>query len=224
MFVLSGYTAALIGFPSVLAARSGMRRDPLLELQQTQSIPYRQYRGAGLARRPHAGLTCSPSRSETHPEVQELADAVAQYNLGIMYHEDRGVAQNYAVAIKWFRLAAEQDRADAQFRLGIMYRDGVGVPQDYVQAYMWFNLAVSQFPPSERQNRDIAVKDRDLTASKMTRAQIAEAQKLTRGRAPSTARSVWVEVSLKKIGGTFVVPVEVTGAITLDERLRKGSQ
>jgi uncharacterized protein len=43
---------------------------------------------------------------------------------------------------------------------------------------MWFNLTASQFPASEKENRDSAVKLRDFVASKMTLAQIAEAQKL----------------------------------------------
>ncbi len=52
------------------------------------------------------------------------------------------------------------------------------VPQDYVQAHMWFNLAASSFPPGE--DHDIAVKNRDNVAKRMTPAQIAEAEKLAR--------------------------------------------
>jgi TPR repeat protein len=58
-----------------------------------------------------------------------------------------------------------------------MYSDGHGVPQDYVLAHMWFNLAASQ---SEAKDRDRAAKARDFTATKMTPAQLAEAQKLAR--------------------------------------------
>ncbi len=59
-----------------------------------------------------------------------------------------------------------------------MYGKGLGVPQDYVQAHMRFNLAASSFPPGE--NRDKAVKNRDIVAKRMTPAQISEAQKLAR--------------------------------------------
>jgi len=55
--------------------------------------------------------------------------------------------------------------------------DGQGVPQDYVQAHMWLNLAASQFPSSEKENCEIAVKDRDLIASKMTPKGISERTK-----------------------------------------------
>ncbi len=112
--------------------------------------------------------------------LAEQGLAEAQSNLGIMYRKGRGVAQDYAEAVKWFRLAAEQGNAEAQSILGAMYREGQGVPQDYVQAHMWFNLAASRFSASETEARDDAVKDRDIIASKMTPAQIAEAQKLAR--------------------------------------------
>ena len=43
---------------------------------------------------------------------------------------------------------------------------------------MWFNLAASRYPPGE--DRDKAVKNRDIAAKGMTPAQIFEAQKLAR--------------------------------------------
>ena len=45
--------------------------------------------------------------------------------------------------------------------------------QDYVQAYMWFNVASVN-------GIDEAIRNRDLAASKMTPAQVSEAQRLTR--------------------------------------------
>ena len=106
--------------------------------------------------------------------------ARAQYDLGVMYAKGQGVGQDDAEAVKWYRLAAEQGNAAAQYNLGIRYAKGRGVPQDYVQALMWFNLAASRFPASEAKSRDQAVENRDIAASKMTPAQIAEAQKLAR--------------------------------------------
>jgi TPR repeat protein len=68
------------------------------------------------------------------------------------------------------RMAAAGD-ARAQSNLGLMYGNGTGVAQDYVQAHKWFNLGATSGDTS-------AVKNRDLVASKMTPAQIAEAQRL----------------------------------------------
>jgi len=77
---------------------------------------------------------------------------------------------------------------EAQYNLGVMYKNGPGLPQDYVQAHMWFNLAASQFPAWEKDKRGDAVKARDYLASKMTPAQIAEAQKLAREWEPKPER------------------------------------
>ncbi len=114
--------------------------------------------------------------------LAERGDAKAQYGLGVMYLNGQGVPQDSAEVVKWHRKAAEQGHAVAQNNLGVMYGKGHGVPQDYVQAHMWFDLAASRFPPGE--GRDIAVKNRDIAAEKMTPAQISEAQKLARGWRP----------------------------------------
>ena len=51
---------------------------------------------------------------------------------------------DFAAAVKWFTLAAEQGDADAQFNLGMVYWDGEGVSQDIKAAMKWFTLAAEQ--------------------------------------------------------------------------------
>ncbi|MFL5072233.1 MAG: SEL1-like repeat protein, partial [Xanthobacteraceae bacterium] len=68
----------------------------------------------------------------------------------------------------------------AQYNLGLLYAKGEGVEQDNAMAHMWFNLAVAQFPAADARNRTAAVNSRDVVANKLTREQIAEAQKLAR--------------------------------------------
>ena len=51
----------------------------------------------------------------------------AQSILGVMYANGRGVPQDYAEAVKWYRLAADQGDAEAQHNLGVMYASGEGV-------------------------------------------------------------------------------------------------
>ena len=118
----------------------------------------------------------------------EQGDAGGQNNLGYMYDTGQGVPQDYVEAVKWYSLAADQGNAEAQSNLGVMYRDGKGVPQDYVQAHMWFDLAsVADPAPDNLIEPDDLIdwgenskKYRDSIAAKMTRAQIAEAQRLAR--------------------------------------------
>ena len=42
----------------------------------------------------------------------------------VMYDNGKGVPQDYAEAVKWYRLAAEQGYARAQYNLGLMYDNG----------------------------------------------------------------------------------------------------
>src|SRR5687767_13348590 len=53
--------------------------------------------------------------------------AAAQYNLGWMYAQGRGVVQNDIAAVEWFRRSADQGLAPAQHYLGVMYEQGRGV-------------------------------------------------------------------------------------------------
>lgn len=70
--------------------------------------------------------------------------ADAQAILGLMYLEGKGVETNYAEAMKWFRLAADQELADAQYALGVMYAKGLGVAKDEGLAFKWYRLAADQ--------------------------------------------------------------------------------
>jgi TPR repeat protein len=65
----------------------------------------------------------------------------AQYMLGLMYEEGQGISQDHKEAVKWYRLAAEQDTSEAQFKLGKKYHEGRGVPQNYEVAVKWYQLA-----------------------------------------------------------------------------------
>ena len=71
------------------------------------------------------------------------------------------------------RNAADQGFAQAQYNLGGMYARGFGVPADDVLAYMWLNLAAAQGNEDAQENKDIV-------EQRMTREQIAEAQRLSR--------------------------------------------
>ena len=89
--------------------------------------------------------------------------------------------QDYAAAMRWFRLAADQGDANSQNNLGLMYAQGQGVAQDYVLAHTWFNLSATQ-------GHQQAISNLDITVRRMTPAQIAEAQKLAREWKPKPER------------------------------------
>ena len=76
--------------------------------------------------------------------LAEQGDARAQYSVGWMYENGRGVPHDYGQALDWLRKAADQGFAEAQFETGVMYAHGEGVPQDYAQALVWFRRAADQ--------------------------------------------------------------------------------
>ena len=61
-----------------------------------------------------------PDFKETF-QVAKQGNAKAQYNLGGMYYNGKGVRKDYAQAVQWYRKAAEQGHAKAQLNLGLMY-------------------------------------------------------------------------------------------------------
>jgi TPR repeat protein len=76
--------------------------------------------------------------------LAEQGDAKTQFNLGIMYANGVGVAENDIEAVKWYHKAAEQGYADAQASLGFMFDNGEGVPVNDAQAVKWYRKAAVQ--------------------------------------------------------------------------------
>jgi hypothetical protein len=147
--------------------------------------------------------------------LAEQGDALAQYNLGVLYRKGRGVPQDDVQARQWYAKAAAQGQAKAQYNLGTLYYNGKGVPKDYKQALRWFRLAADQGEAVAQTKIAIMYEDaqgvphdlvqaytwyslaitsgdkpatllRNLLTDKMTPAQIAEAQKLAREWKPTT--------------------------------------
>lgn len=109
-------------------------------------------------------------------KMAEQGDAKAQYALGTMYRDGRGVAQDYAQAAQWWRKSAERGLIDAQYALGNMYAGGSGIARDNIQAYMWYSIAASQ--TGGEWLHAIAGSNRDALVARMTPADIFKAQQL----------------------------------------------
>lgn len=74
----------------------------------------------------------------------EHGDSRAQYELGRLLFEGRGVSQDYRESARWYRTAADQGYAPAQSSLGSMYERGLGISQDYSEALKWYRKAADQ--------------------------------------------------------------------------------
>jgi TPR repeat protein len=124
---------------------------------------------------------------------------------------------DFATALRFFHLLADQGNALAQFNLGFMYSNGRGVTQNDAEAVKWYRLAADQndslaqsnlgdmyangrgvprdyvraqmwFNLSAEGGNQTAVMNRDTNAQRMTPAQIAEAQKLAHEWRPKRKR------------------------------------
>lgn len=92
----------------------------------------------------------------------------AQFYLGSMYYDGKGVQQDHAMEAKWIRRSADQGFAWAQNMLGRMYTVGRGVEPDAIQAHMWYDLAAGQ-------GLTYAYRARQRLAEYMTDEEISEA-------------------------------------------------
>jgi clan AA aspartic protease (TIGR02281 family) len=164
-------------------------------------------------------------------KAAEQGNDLGQDSLGLLYESGLGVRQSYAEAIKWTLKAARQGNWSAQARMADYYKLGLGVPQNYILAYMWQSVAEQN--PIYDAKRELE----EVLEPHMTMSQIAEAQDLaqqcieshyedcpaTRQRVASPKLSQ-VTVPLKVSGGgTFLVPVEINGRLTLDFTLDTGA-
>ncbi len=107
----------------------------------------------------------------------EKGNASGQYQLGTLYTKGQGVPQDYAEALKWRTLAAENGNVMAMQALGATFeQEGYGTPPDLVRAYMWWSLAAT----AGGKDAAFCASSRDELATKMTRAQIDQARELIR--------------------------------------------
>ena len=122
--------------------------------------------------------------AEAYHDLRPLAEqghAGAQNLLADMYASGHGVQRDYVESLRWLRVAAEGGDADAQFSLGDMYTVNLYTPlprlsrMDFVQGYKWMTLAAEN-------GHTMAPFLRHGMASRMTSAQIVEAENLARAR------------------------------------------
>ena len=66
------------------------------------------------------------------------------YRRGIRYADGDGVAQDYAMAARAYRTAAEMGHIGAQYNQAYLYEQGLGVAEDAAMAASWYRRAAEQ--------------------------------------------------------------------------------
>jgi len=141
--------------------------------------------GIGAAPVAHADAlaqgTAAYSRGDYVRAAQELSPLAQRGNakalglIGFLYEHGFGEPQDYDVAADFYSRGAVQGNPFAQAMLGLMYDKGHGVPLDFTLAYKWLNLAAAG---SQGRDQDNFARLRDAVASKMSKDEIAEGQRL----------------------------------------------
>jgi len=71
-----------------------------------------------------AQLQPNPEETATSLAARANAgDAKAQFTLGVLYSEGRGVPEDKSKSAEWFRKAADKGLAEAQYNLALQYDD-----------------------------------------------------------------------------------------------------
>jgi predicted aspartyl protease len=162
-------------------------------------------------------------------------DAIAQFNLGVIYQGGDGVPKDVEVAAQWYRKAAEQGYADAQYNLGWMYDAGEGMPRNASVAAKWYRKAAEQGNVEAQFSLASMYEDgkglaKDATLAvhwyrKAAEQGDASAQKKLDLLSESfeVERPEYFEVPLRKESGLFFVAVLINDKISLDFILDSGA-
>ncbi len=81
------------------------------------------------------------ARFEVLVPLAEGGDTQAQYALGRLYQQGRGLARDAQAAAGWYAKAANKGHAAARHALGKLHENGEGVKRDYYRASEWYRLA-----------------------------------------------------------------------------------
>lgn len=117
--------------------------------------------------------------------LAERGHGAAEFMIGVMYFNGRGVAKDTGVAAAWFHKAAMQAYPPAQLAYGSLHLRGVGLAPDPVAAYMWLALVANSGVPG------LAIQAttlHDAAAKALNPADLERARRLARDWRPRCAK------------------------------------
>ena len=79
--------------------------------------------------------------NELVPQGSGVGSGAAMNQIGWIYGNALGVAQDYGQAMSWFQKAADLKNADGMRNIGVIYEHAFGVAQDYQRAMSWYRKA-----------------------------------------------------------------------------------
>jgi TPR repeat protein len=143
--------------------------------------------------------------------LAEAGNAGAQYGLGVLYRNGKGVARDLGEAVSWYRKSAEQGNPFAEYDLATMYGEGLGVAQSYPDALGWYRRAADQGDPRALYNLGVMYEKGQGTAADSAKAYMwytLAAFRFERVDAQARARAL---VSRERVAGAMT-PDQVAAA------------
>ncbi len=104
--------------------------------------------------------------------LADSGDAEAQFRLGLLYLDGRGVEADSGEAARWFQLAGGTGHARASYMLADMYAAGTGVEEDPYQAFEWYFIAAELGDPRAQLQTGILYLDGEITNSDWVQAHV----------------------------------------------------
>ena len=84
----------------------------------------------------------------------------AQYNLGLLYEDGKGMEQDYYEASQWYKRAANNGFSEAQNNLGVLYIMGKGVIKNINNAELMFRRSADQGNENGKRNLKMLLKEK----------------------------------------------------------------
>lgn len=132
--------------------------EPLPKLSETPALPEKRVQleslpaptgsastGPGASADPVivGSIPAPPASSATLIDLANAGNVAAQYELAARYADGRDMKRDPALAVTWFRKAAEKDHAPSQYRLGALFEKGIGVARSPGEAANWYRKAAN---------------------------------------------------------------------------------
>lgn len=139
---------------------------------RAQSILAARLAGGAVSRQP------LPDQAvDWYRKAASIGYPEAENNLGGMYHDGKGVPQDYEMARKWYEFANLDGDPWAPYNIGQLYEFGLGVQRDHAEAVNWYRKAAGH--GNERAREKLEKLDYEMLANR-------EQQRLRRVAASSS--------------------------------------
>ena len=142
-----------------------------------------------------------------------MGDMIEQKSLGYKYYYGKGLCQDYAKAIYWYRASATHGYPVAFYNIGICYQQGTGVTQSYTEAFKWFLRAAEKGYADAQYNIGVYYKNSKYGIGvdyKESFRWLKEAIKQGKESAQNRIEEIYRDIALNGIMNDFIININTS--------------